>query len=195
MPFGAATFASGLPLLQYKWSLLTPTGVEEHARLLLQAASDGSFVIGYAQSKAHIFSNATDSLPVVSAYNASFANALCQIEGTNVEVHFYNTTTGRRDPQQVAQAVSCAAGQLTVHIPAMTTDIAFTAAVHRLSLDHVRGAGARTNRSLPIMTDDEGAPVPRQYFMQQVDHYNNSAGIGTFIVLRDHTSHTARLSI
>eukprot|EP01044_Picomonas_judraskeda_P014468 COSAG03_NODE_2301_length_2903_cov_1.777104_3_plen_455_part_00 len=177
---GAATFASGLPLLKHKWSLVSATGVESQARLFVQMASDQSFIIGYAQSKAHIYSSAHSSLPIVPAYNASFSNTQCRSAATQVDLVWYNTTTGAQHrPNQVAGSAACTAGRFTVQIPAMRTDLAFTAAVDRTNWSLADGNGQRTGVravAVPVKADDEGAPVPRQYFAQLVDHNDKSAG-------------------
>ena len=178
--FDAATFASGLPLLNHKWSLVSATGVEPQARLFVQMAWDQSFIIGYAQSKAHIYNSAHASFPIVPAYNASFSNTQCQGAGTKVDLVWYNTTTGaQHKPNHFSGSAACTAGRFTVPIPAMSTDIAFTAAVGHtngpLADENEQHTGVRVI-AVPVMTDDEGAPVPRQYFTQHVDHNNNSAG-------------------
>ena len=114
--------------------LVNATGVGAQARLFVQAASDGSFIFGYAQSKAHIYNNATTSLPIVPAYNASFMNTQCQGAGTTVELTWYNTTVGvPYKPKVTYGSAACSAGRFTVQVPPMSTDIAFTATVRPMN--------------------------------------------------------------
>ena len=52
-----ATFMEPLPMHKYTWALLNVGGVPSAARVFAQATTDWDMVVGWLQSKDHIFGN------------------------------------------------------------------------------------------------------------------------------------------
>ena len=131
-----AAFVSHLPLTSHNWTIISHIdGVPQGARVLAQASTEWSFVVGYVLNMDSTFGRSGGTIPPFALFlRGCPGNEIADGggdpddgRGVALSLQWFNTSSG--SPIGSSSAVVCQGGAINLTTPLLATDCAFTISV------------------------------------------------------------------